>query len=482
MAQSFNAISTSLGEAERQKDGKAWTKKDYENHSQRGYKIDPERSDLNTVFVSADGRTERDLVNDFLLEKMKHLNAEKVQAVRDWNKQNAAFIGGQKVDKKGNLRFTKDGKPMLLKKKSVDKRELFPVGEWAGKGKRQMPYDTFKTAIEVGNLRGKEGDTRYRQGILQQFVAGFGNDSEWENDPARHAILSNLKSKDPKRRERAKAEFEKHYVKPYLDQWQKDNPSMHVVQAVVHYDESHPHIQFTVFPWRDGKENGGLGSTSYGGAIKTDHDGMSIANWYQMNHDKIRELITSATPNVVDADGVRVKMTLDATRPGSHKSSRVNVHAAMREALKNQKAFLDKQQAAFDGSKPKSVDVIQQLEPDSMMPADMLPKGSQSAKISTPEGSEQFLAAPATWLLQKAVDALLRAFNAYRTKMALLVADEEEREQKIDNGLSNAYEAGHMAGVRETKQEQQQDESATTQGRNKRNVRTRQEQSDDLQA
>ncbi|MGJ4015715.1 hypothetical protein, partial [Levilactobacillus brevis] len=84
MAQSFHAVSTSLGEAERQKDGKNWTAKEYKAHSKH-YNIDQQRAYLNTVFVSANGKNERELVNGLLHEKMLELNAEKVQKVADWN-------------------------------------------------------------------------------------------------------------------------------------------------------------------------------------------------------------------------------------------------------------------------------------------------------------------------------------------------------------------------------------------------------------
>ena len=531
MAQSFHAISTSLGEAERQKDGKNWTAKDYKNHQERGYKIDEKRSDLNTVFVSAGGQNERDLVNGFLLEKMQNLNAEKVQAVRDWNTQHAAEIGQPKLDKNGNVRMNKKGEPMLVHKKSVDKRELFPVGEFAGKGKRQLPYDTFMAAIRVGNLKGKEGTARYRSSVLQQYAIGLGNAQEWHSEPVRNYFLKGVYSDDPTVRQNARDRLNDVYFKPELERFQKENPSLHVVQAVVHYDETDPHMQITVMPWIDGKENGGLGSTSYGGAIKNDHGGMNIATWYQSEHDKLRELIQTADTGLVNRGTTdAVKMPLDAERPGSHQSTRVDVHARMQADLDKQAEWLKQQTTQSEDS---AIRTLKLLKPDHMVPKARL-NGAAPAKISTSEGEQQHRAQPLAWLLevaQRAYQAAEQAMMRWTELYADQKAKAEEAESKAELAQANlaktqfvrdaemevaqrdAYEEGVMAGRQQhadewttqarevsedyatgmdsdpTKQEGyeelQQDaaaadgggynESNTTQGRNKRNVRTRQE-------
>ena len=530
MAQSFHAISTSLGEAERQKDGKNWTAKDYKNHQERGYKIDEKRSDLNTVFVSAGGQNERDLVNGFLLEKMQKLNAEKVQAVRDWNTQHAAEIGQPKLDKNGNVRMNKKGEPMLVHKKSVDKRELFPVGEFAGKGKRQLPYDTFMAAIRVGNLKGKEGTARYRSSVLQQYAIGLGNAQEWRSEPVRNYFLKGVYSDDPTVRQNARDRLNDVYFKPELERFQKENPSLHVVQAVVHYDETDPHMQITVMPWVDGKENGGLGSTSYGGAIKNDHNGMNIATWYQSEHDKLRELIQTADTGLVNRGTTdAAKMPLDAERPGSHQSTRVDVHARMQADLDKQAEWLKQQTTQSEDS---AIRTLKLLKPDHMVPKARL-NGAAPAKISTSEGEQQHRAQPLAWLLevaQRAYQAAEQAMMRWTELYADQKAKAEEAESKAELAQANlaktqfvrdaemevaqrdAYEEGRLAGRAEFNGELSEDylrgmdsdptksenydeimtdkaaaddggyddwvknnEANTTQGRNKRNVRTRQE-------
>lgn len=530
MAQSFHAISTSLGEAERQKDGKNWTAKDYKNHQERGYKIDEKRSDLNTVFVSAGGQNERDLVNGFLLEKMQKLNTEKVQAVRDWNTAHAAEIGQPKLDKNGNPRLNKKGEPMLVHKKSVDKRELFPVGKFAGKGKRQLPYDTFMAAIRVGNLKGKEGTARYRSSVLQQYAIGLGNAQEWRSEPVRNYFLKGVYSDDPTVRQNARDRLNDVYFKPELERFQKENPSLHVVQAVVHYDETDPHMQITVMPWVDGKENGGLGSTSYGGAIKTDHNGMTIATWYQSEHDKLRELIQTADTGLVNRGTTdAVKMPLDAERPGSHQSTRVDVHARMQADLDKQAEWLKQQTTQSEDS---AIRTLKMLKPDHMVPKARL-NGGTPAKISTSEGEQQHRAQPLAWLLevaQRAYQAAEQAMMRWTELYADQKAKAEEAESKAELAQANlaktqfvrdaemevaqrdAYEEGRLAGRAEFNGELSEDylrgmdsdptksenydeimtdkaaaddggyadwvknnEADTTQGRNKRNQRTKQE-------
>ena len=96
MAQSFQHISTSLGEAERKKNGRDWTEADYDSHSARGYKIDQSRRSLNVTLVSANGLNEREWVNQFLEQKMIEANAAKHAA---WDKKQAAKVAEGKKPK-----------------------------------------------------------------------------------------------------------------------------------------------------------------------------------------------------------------------------------------------------------------------------------------------------------------------------------------------------------------------------------------------
>jgi hypothetical protein len=392
-----------------------------------------------------------------------------------------------------------------------------------------MPFDTFKSAIEVGNLRGKEGTTRYRNNVLQQYVVGLGNDAEWQGDPVRAVYLKTINGSDKAAAKVARDELNKRYFQPELERFEKENPSLHVVQAVVHYDESHPHMQFSVMPWVDGKENGGLGSTSFGGAIKHDHDGMNITNWYQQEHEKLRDLIQSADSGFVQMKtGKPVKMALDPKRPGSHASTRVDVHDRMMKDLQKQAQWLQSQAAS---TKEEAIATLKGVKPDHMVPASRLPKGVKPAKISTTEGEDQHRAQPLAWLLE----VLQRAIQSATERAMLLMQTVDERKAKAEEAESKAelanaalsqhqfvrdaelevaqresFEQGRLYGRQEhadewaqqarevdedyakgmdsdpAKQEgyeeMQQDAAAadggeadTVQGRNRRNIRTRQE-------
>lgn len=470
MAQSFNAISTSLGEAERQKNGRPWTKIDYQNHQGRGYRIDNNCSYLNTTFVSANGKNERDLVNTFLEHRMLELNAAKEQKVATWNQEHVNV-----KDNHGRLLVNSKGKP--YRKRSVDKRELFAVGKWQGKGTRSLPYDTFKGLIEKGNARGKEPDKRYRTNVLQQFVIGFGNDNEWKSDRAHRFILDGIQGvSDDLSPQDATEMLNQGLVKPWLARWQKENPSMHIVQAVVHYDETHPHLQITVLPWVDGKENGGLGSTSYTGAIKHDHPhltGNIVNEWYRQEHNELRHLIDQADLQIVDGNQNIVTMNLNTERPGSHKSHRIDYHQRFQAELNKQQHYLHDLADHFDQSKPSSIKLIKQLAPNNTVPADMLPKGAKPAKISTTIGEYQHQSAPSVWLLTTAIDLLLRALNRIKHLMIDIKDKEQalkkredqltENEARVDAKLASfdvsiqdAYDSGREAAFAE-------DITATTQ-------------------
>lgn len=314
MAQSFNAISTSLNEAERVKsNGKPWTKIDYDRHAKR-YNIDASKTEMNVVYVSANGRNEKQIVNDFLHDKMLEVNAKKVQKVQDWNKEHVG---------KTNPKTGKE-----YHQKSVDKRQMFPVGEYEKTGKRGTAYDIFKSAIEKGNAKDKDPSaTRYRMGVLQQFVVGIGSGEEWQHGP-RKTLLEALNSDDPKARKKARNTFENEIYNPWLEKFQAENPSMHVVQAVLHYDESHPHLQVTVLPYMDNGKNGGLGSTSYTGCISNDHPEFkdkkaTIGQWYQKEHNDLRDLVAGANSHVRD-NGKKMSLAFDPKRPGTHASHRVD--------------------------------------------------------------------------------------------------------------------------------------------------------------
>lgn len=342
MAQSFNAITTSLGEAERQKNGKSWTESDFKMHQEK-YNIDPSLTKLNHVLISVNDRSERDVVNDFMMEKIQELNQEKIDKVAKWNEDHT------EIDPETGLKIMKTN-PKTGKqyhKKSVDKRELFPVGDYKGKGKRSMPYDTFKNSIERGNARGKENaGARMRTGVLQQFMVGIGNEDEWVNDKGRQKLIQAIKNNDNLRQQaHATRAFERVYLAPFLNKFKEENSHMHVVQAVVHYDESHPHMQFTVLPHVGGKENGGLGSVGYTSTIKTDHPNYksgTVGKFYEHQHRLIRNIIEHGVI-LKDRFGVELKAEL-GDRPGSHKSTRVDQFAKKKEDLSNQEAWLAKRE------------------------------------------------------------------------------------------------------------------------------------------
>lgn len=436
MAQSFHAVSTSLGEAERQKDGKDWTKKEYDSHAKH-YNIDQQRSYLNTVFISANGKNERTLVNDFLHEKMLKLNAEKVQKVTDWN------------DTHFGKTNPKTGKE--YRKKSVDKREMYPVGKYEKTGKRKLPYDVFKGWIEKGNARGKDADaSRYRMGVLQQFVIGFGNDNEWQNDSVRKYFLDEINSGDKKRATDARNLFNERYAKPWLEKFEAENPSMKIVQAVVHFDETHPHMQMTAMPYVGGKENGGLGSTSYTKAIKTDHPdlkGNVISEWYQSQHNELRDLIANTPSGLIYKNNEPATMKL-GNRPGSRKSTRVNLFKKQQDDLNKQQKYIDEQKVKTAN---EAIKTLKELQPDHTVPLERLKSHETPKRVDTPEGEKQHRQQPFEWLSKVARDVLrLARIRLVNFEQTLDRREKEgaERERKI-------FEAGKQS---ERNRQQQKDD------------------------
>ena len=412
MAQSFHAISTSLGEVERQKDGKPWSAKEYLAHAKH-YNINQQRSYLNSVFISANGQSERDLVNHTLHEKMLELNAKKVQKITDWNAQHVGTIN------------PKTGKE--YHKKSLDKREMYPVGKYEQSGKRALPYDVFKGWIEKGNARGKDADSsRYRTGVLQQFVIGFGNDEEWQNDNVRQYFLSKINSGDKQQATAARDLFNDRYIKPWLEKFETENPSMKVVQAAAHFDESHPHLQVTVMPYVAGKENGGLGSTSYTGAIKNDHPDLTgnvITEWYQLQHNKLREMIQN-TPSGLTYNTTKKQASMKlGNRPGSHKSTRVNLFNQQQADLLRQKKFLESQTAK---NTDEAIVTIKTIQPDHTVPKTRLKPNQSPQRIDTPEGEEQHREQPLEWIMQAVREVLQRAMLRILTIRHMIDARDKE--------------------------------------------------------
>lgn len=426
MAQSFHAVSVSLGEAERQKDGKDWTEKEYKAHG-KNYNIDRDRSYLNTVFISANGKNERDLVNDFLHDKMLELNAEKLQKVANWNAAHAGTIN------------PKTGKE--FRKKSVDKREMYPVGKYLTTGKRKLPYDVFKGWIEKGNARGKDADSsRYRTGVLQQFVVGFGNDVEWQSDGVRKYFLDEIKSGDERRATKARDMFNEKYVQPWLEKFEAENPSMKIVQAVVHFDETHPHMQITVLPYVPGRENGGLGSTSYTGAIKHDHpdlEGNVIAEWYQSQHEQLRDLIVNTPSGLTYSSNHKPATMKLGDRPGSHKSTRVNLFNKQQADLLKQQKYLDEQKTKTAN---EAIATIKAIQPDHMVPLDHLKPHETPKRIDTPEGEAQHRTQPLEWLTKAARDVLRLAL----VRIIALQRELDRRDKERTEQDRKMYEKGRQ--------------------------------------
>lgn len=466
MAQGFTAISTSLGEAERVRDGKEWTAKDYAEH-QKHYNIDPARSNLNSVLISADGLNERDLVNRYMEPEMLAANQAQIDKVKRWNDAHSE----PDPDNPGKTRMMMNpDKGKRYGKRSINKTRMFPVGAYKDKGTKQMPYDTFKSYIELGNARGKEADsTRLRTGVLQQYAVSWGNSDEWRNDPTRKALLDAIQGDDLTRAKQATQLFEGAYVKPFLEQFQKENPSLHVLQAVVHYDETNPHLQFSVMPHVAGAESGGLGSTSYTKALKTDHPELHsskiIGEFYESQHLKLRDQIKTTKLG-------KSAMILGA-RPGSHKSHRVDQFARMEddnakqmqwladataevkrsqakaEAAQN-KADADQQAAAktkdnaLAWSKESSITLIAGSDPSHRVPAKRN-NGVVGEPISSDEGRKQHKEQSANWLVQTA----LRVAQAAAAKLQALKKAVKEREKAVKEREKEVKEREDRAKKRE---------------------------------
>lgn len=452
MAQSFHAITTSLNEAERQIQGKKWTAADYQRHAQN-YHIDAEKSYLNVVHLSANGKTEAETVNAFFEERMLALNTTKQKQVNHWNQTHV-----------GQLNI-KNGKP--YKKRSLDKRTLFPVGEFLGKGTRNLPYNTFKTLIEQGNARAKGPNARYRTGVLQQFVIGFGNQTEWTNETVHKYFLDRLNATDPEIAKEARDRFEATYIDPWIEQFQHDNPSMHLVQAVSHYDETHPHLQITVLPWVDGKESGGLGSTSYTGAIQHDHPEMTdkshtISQWYQAQHEKLIKLILDQNPGLYyNGDSLRPALMGLGPRPGSHKGTRVDQFARRQHDLDQQTNFIETKLHALEqrettistqenSLKQDFVTGISQLSPQAVVPVEKLAKNEDPQPIKTTKGAQQFHRQPLAWLKALFQQLLIQSLNKLKQLQTSLthreqsVTTREKELAKQDQQLSRREQGVHQ--------------------------------------
>lgn len=449
MAQGFTAISTSLGEAERVKNGKPWTEEDYIKH-QKSYNIDPARTHLNTVLVSADGLSERDLVNRFMEPQMLAANQAQIDKVKKYNDEHSE----PDPDKPGKRRMKMNpdkGKP--YSKRSINKTRMFPVGDYKNKGTKQMPYDTYKSYIALGNARGKEADsTRVRFGVLQQFAVAWGNTEEWSEDPVRKWIRNGVNSGNPKREQEAKTKFEDKYVKPYMVRFQRENPSLHIMQAVVHYDETNPHLQITVMPHVDGKESGGLGSTSYTKAIKHDHPDMMpskvIAEFYRQQHEELREQIKTVQPGLIDRHKNQVSMTL-GNRPGTHKSKRVDQFKRMQEDnakqmqwiadttedVRKARSKVEHDQAKADRklklSKDSSVTLIAGVDPDHRVPEN-LNGGVTGAPISSDKGRKEHKQQSANWLVETALEVAQKAMIRFQQVKELLDLREKEAKERED--------------------------------------------------
>lgn len=429
MAQSFNAISVSLGEAEREKHGKAWTAQDYKNHS-KNYNIDPQKSELNEVYISANHQSERDLVNNFFADKMLDLNDKKEQKVKDWNANHAGQIN------------PKTGK--AFRKKSVDKREMFPIGKYAEKGKRSMPYDTFLASIRKGNLRNKNEDVRTRTSVLQQYVVGLGNSDEWKNDPMREGLKEYLNSGDSKQALGAKSILESGYFEPWLEKFQAENPSMKVVQAVVHYDESNPHLQLTVLPYIDNQKNGGLGSTAFTDCIVNDHPEMknrntTVSQWYQQQHEELRDLIRTGPAD----------FTLDDERPGSHASKRVTEFNDLEPKIKAQTAKLDDLNTKIDDKQNLLTDVNEQLKTAEKAHNDKMLEYQQQEEEAKKRASKKFSSEYLTRTLEfkeneknqkqreKELDKREESLKPRETKISQREQKVQQQEQQVKKRQSN---------------------------------------------
>lgn len=457
MAQGFTAITTSLGEAERQKNGKNWTQKDFLEHKNH-YNIDSKRTHLNEILVGSNGLNERDLVNKFMIPQMEKINRFQVDKVKQWNDVHSE----SDPNKPGKMRMQinpKTGKQ--YGKRSVNKSRMYPVGDYKDKGTRKLPYDVFKNHIEKGNARGKEADsTRYRTGVTQQYVVSWGSSEEWQKDPVRKFLWDGIHSGDSKREQMCKQKFEITYVKPFLKKFQQENPSLPVLQAVVHYDETNPHLQFTALPYVPGKESGGLGSTSYTGALKHDHPDMSkstiISSFYQAQHEYLREQIATAKPGLVNRQNVQVSMQL-GKRPGTHKSYRVDQFSEMKADNDRQLKFIadkksnlddrevrvkvlqqkvdvdnaqnqkDKQSLtdARDSVKATAVDTITAVEPDHLVPKNLLSSGDIANPVKSSEGRKQHLSQSAEWLAKTAQKLAQEAVERLKQTRAMLATREE---------------------------------------------------------
>lgn len=229
-----------------------WTEKDYQKHNDQGYSIDRSRTPLNTVLIQPNGRNIHEIVNNLVADK-----------VADYN---------------------------------------------AGKKPSRQITDFYEKELHGG----RNGQKRE---IGFEYVVGIGSLEDFQTATLAHPetakpwTLTDYFQREP---ERIKPTIDRWY-ETFLTRYQTQNPKLKVVSAVVHWDESTPHMHMVVVPWAE-KKNGIGVSLSLDTALKQQGfvfdkvNEKSPLEQYNANvHDLLETLITQEIQGTVRLAGTRDK-------------------------------------------------------------------------------------------------------------------------------------------------------------------------------